>query len=260
MELVENYEDNIKNGFFIQKWKEGRICKGYYLNNKMNGWGILDNLKINIEGNFINDLLEGYGETYNKEENVIYKGYWNKGLLEGIGQQYNELYLYEGYFVNSIKNGFGIQVYKNEGEKYEGEWKGGKYEGLGIYHFSNGNKYVGQWKNSSKEGLGALLWSNSDKKFIGFFRNDNKDGLGLHLYKKDCISICFWKGGKKNGVEKCILNRNKIAYKRWENNKLIEIINENRFFEILKEEKIEQYKNIFKLNFDDYILLMDGFN
>jgi hypothetical protein len=84
LEIVENYEDNIKNGFFIQKWKEGQICKGYYLNNKMNGWGILDNLKINIEGYFINDLLEGYGETFNKEENVTYKGYWNKGLLEGI--------------------------------------------------------------------------------------------------------------------------------------------------------------------------------
>ena len=101
--MVENYENNIKNGFFIQKWIEGKICKGNYLNNKMNGWGILDNNEINIKGNFFNNILEGYGETYNKEEKITYKGYWEKGLLEGIGQQFNDIFLYEGYFINGKK-------------------------------------------------------------------------------------------------------------------------------------------------------------
>ena len=101
--MVENYENNTKNGFFIQKWKEGKICKGNYLNNKMNGWGILDNNEINIKGNFFNNILEGYGETYNKEEKITYKGYWEKGLLEGIGQQFNDIFLYEGYFINGKK-------------------------------------------------------------------------------------------------------------------------------------------------------------
>ena len=69
----------------------------------MNGWGILDNNEINIKGNFFNNILEGYGETYNKEEKITYKGYWEKGLLEGIGQQFNDIFLYEGYFINGKK-------------------------------------------------------------------------------------------------------------------------------------------------------------
>ena len=47
-EIVENYDDDIKNGFFIRKWNESKICKGYYLNNKMNYWGIFDSDEINI--------------------------------------------------------------------------------------------------------------------------------------------------------------------------------------------------------------------
>ena len=256
-EIVENYDNDIKNGFFIQKWNESKICKGYYLNNKMNYWGIFDSDEINIKGYFSDNILDGYGETYNKEDKITYKGYWEKGLLEGIGQEFNELFLYEGYFINSKRNGFGVQIYKNEDEKYEGEWKVDKYEGFGIYYFSNGNKYIGQWKNSAKEGFGQLIWANNIKKYMGFFKNDEKNGLGIYLYKKDCISICFWEEGKKQGLEKCIINKEKLVYKRWENNKLIEVINENDFFEILKDEISGNYINIFNMDFNNIILFMD---
>ena len=59
-EIVENYDNDIKNGFFIQKWNESKICKGYYLNNKMNYWGIFDNDEINIKGYFSDNILDGW--------------------------------------------------------------------------------------------------------------------------------------------------------------------------------------------------------
>ena len=71
-EIVENYDDDIKNGFFIRKWNESKICKGYYLNNKMNYWGIFDSDEINIKGYFSDNILDGYGETYNKEDKITY--------------------------------------------------------------------------------------------------------------------------------------------------------------------------------------------
>ena len=91
----------------------------------------------------------------------------------------------------------------------------------------------------------------------GFFKNDEKNGLGIYLYKKDCISICFWEEGKKQGLEKCIINKKNIVYKRWENNKLIEVINEKDFFEILKYEMNNNYVNIFRMDFDNIILFLD---
>ena len=58
-------------------------------------------------------------------------------------------------------------------------------------------------------------------------------------------------------MEKSIINKKKLIYKRWENNKLIEVINENDFFEILKDEINDNYINIFNMDFNNIILFMD---
>jgi len=224
----------------------------------MEKWGKIDNLNIIIKGFFNNDKLEGYGEVFDKEENINYKGYWKKGLLDGIGIQYNETFIYEGYFKEGKKNGKGIQIYKKENEKYEGEWKDGNYEGYGIYYYSNGNKYIGQWKNNIKEGFGELIWANG-KKFIGYFKNDNRDGFGIYLNEKNNISLCFWIGGKKYGIEKCFLNKNKINYKRWKNNKF-EVVNKSDIFKIMKEDNKETYINIYNMDYDNIINFMDLFS
>ena len=255
MEIVENYENNIKNGYFIQKWNNGKICEGYYINNEMSGWGHLDNLEIDIRGYFHKGILEGYGEVYNKVENIKYKGYWKNGILDGIGIQFDENCLYEGEFINSKINGIGSQIYVKESEKYEGEWKNGVYEGFGIYYYSSGIKYIGHFKNNCKEGIGELILDNG-KKFFGFFKEDSRYGLGIYLNEKQNISICFYKGDKKDVAEKNIINKTKVSYKKWENNKY-QIFNEKEFFDLLKSENKEKYISIFKLDFDGIIQFID---
>ena len=163
----------------------------------MHEWGILKQSETIIKGYFNNDNLDGYGEIFNKENNITIEGYWKEGILNVQNKQYYDTYLYQGNLDNGNKNGIGTQIWIDKNEKYEGDWKDGNYEGYdSIYYYSNGNKYIGEWKNNLKNGFGELIWSNG-KKYIGYFENDNKEDIGIFYYQKDCINISFWKNGKK---------------------------------------------------------------
>ena len=76
-----------KNGFGIQKWKDGNIYEGNFINNKAEGWGIFYYSDGDMyKGSFENDITKGYGEYYHNKE-VIYYGYWLDDVQVGIGYE-----------------------------------------------------------------------------------------------------------------------------------------------------------------------------
>ena len=234
MEIIEYCDkDGLRNGFCIQKWKDGRLLEGYYLRNRINGWAIINKPEINIVGEFSEDIINGYAEVFYKSENKRIKSYWNNGNLDDIGIEYGSDYFYEGNFKNGEKDGYGKQVW-NDNEIYEGEWKCAKYDGYGIYYYSNGKKYIGEWRNSMKNGFGKLIWPNG-KIYVGFFKDDQIHGFGIYYLFKDCYIINFWKNGKRHGLGKYI-KENNIYYGNWEESKLIENMNLLEFMDSFNDE------------------------
>ena len=54
-----------KEGFGIQKWKDGSIYKGNFINGEADGWGIFYYSDGDIfKGQFAKDIICGYGERY----------------------------------------------------------------------------------------------------------------------------------------------------------------------------------------------------
>ena len=254
--MVERYdENNLKNGFFIQKWKNGKKFIGYFLKNKINGWVKFDNLEVEISGEFSNNFLNGYGEVYNIEENKLNIGYYINGILGGIGCEKGSDYIYLGYFIRGEKNGYGKQIW-DDMATYEGEWKDDDFNGFGIYYYKNEEKkYIGEWKNSCKNGFGEMTWSDG-KKYVGYFVNDKKDGFGIYYLKKDNFIINFWKCGKRHGLGKYIKDKN-IKYQFWENDKPIEEnIDESNFMNRFNN-TIIKYRYMFKWNIKEILKFMD---
>ena len=252
LEMIEYFDDekNIRNGFCVKIWKDGRKFKGYYLNNKINGWANLIRFDFDLKGDFCNDILNGYGEFVDKEENKIYKGYWINGKLEGIGIELGSDYEYYGCFINKIKNGYGKQIW-SDNEVYEGLYKDDLFNGYGIYYFNeNGKYYLGQWSNNEKNGYGELITNN--KIYMGFYLKDKKNGFGLSFSKKrKKFFLGFWKNGYKSGPFKEI-SENSIKYGIFDKEKNMNIIKDenNEFFQILEKEGLIKYKKFFRLSYE----------
>lgn len=77
------YENDLKDGFGVYKWKSGNIYKGRYKE----------------------DLRHGYGEMY-WTDGSTYKGMWHKGIQHGKGlMEFPDGKVKEGLFENNIFTG-----------------------------------------------------------------------------------------------------------------------------------------------------------
>ena len=255
IEIVEKIDENkMKNGFCVQKWKNGKKFTGIFLNNKIKGWAKLNNLEMEICGEFSDDFLNGYGEVINYVENKLYEGYWIQGVLGGVGSEKGENYIYLGNFITNQKEGYGKQIW-DDMDMYEGEWKDNDFNGYGIYYYHNGKQYTGEWEKSCKSGFGELSYPEG-KKYVGYFKNDSKNGFGIYYIKKGNLTINFWKDGKRHGLGK-YFNNNTIYYQLWEDNELIKTnMNESLFMDSFDDD-IKKYRNMFELNIDEIIKFLD---
>lgn len=87
---------------------------------------------------------------------------------------------------------------------YSGSWKNEKRDGLGTYVWEDGQKYVGLWKDDVRHGEGVIFLGNGE----------NLSGV--------------WENGKLNGlVIKKDKNGNTIEKSMYENNKKVQVIDEN---------------------------------
>ena len=120
-----DYRDSLgkKQGFGIQKMKDGSRFCGIFSNDKVNGWGIYKHKNGDIyRGQYVNDKTNGYGE-YSHSNGAIYYGYW----------------------INDMQFGVGYEIW-NDSSQYSGEYNNGKKEGIGTYIWADGAKYRGEWK------------------------------------------------------------------------------------------------------------------
>ena len=178
------YEGSILNGLRHGKGtfksNDGIYYEGEWLNGLKHGKGktIIGNMEL--EGEYINDVLNGKCRIKWKTGN-LFDGKLQNNKMIGNGYMVwkNKNEKYTGMWKDNLQDGFGIHIWydsKNDNkylrDRYIGEWKEGKRNGYGKFYYSNGNIYEGYWKNNSKEGFG-ILYYNDRSKYVGIFKNDN---------------------------------------------------------------------------------------
>ena len=100
---------------------------GEMLNGKREGKGVYNRQDgVRYEGEYHNDLPNGYGEYSNPNTNVHLKGIWKDGsLIDGEGVELYGSFRYEGKIKNRLPNGYGI-CYDSVGTIIgKGIWKNG---------------------------------------------------------------------------------------------------------------------------------------
>ena len=159
------------------------------------------------EGEFKNDLREGYGK-YIYKDGSYYIGEWKKNL----------------------KNGKGILYYNNNKKKYEGNFKDDKFYGFGKYIYEDGSYYIGNWKYNLKDNKGTMFYNDNTIQYTGEYYNDKFEGYGIYNYQNGDYYDGKWESGKKNGEGILYNKKDKIIYMGYFNDNFpvkYKIIDEN---------------------------------
>ena len=196
------------NGERIGRWilfdlMGNLLMDGEYLNNKLNGKGILYYVlynEKNFEGEFLNDRKKkGKEYIHNRleyEGEYLYgikwngKGYDEKGnlayeIINGRGKirEYDKLdnLIFEGEYLNGKRNGKGKEYDKMKNLIFEGEYLNGKRNGIGKEYVGNGlivlMVFEGEYLNGKRNGKGKEYNKNGGELiFEGQYLNGERNG------------------------------------------------------------------------------------
>ena len=126
--------------------------------------------------------MEGYGQYYLKEENVMAEGIWERGELKQARIFFPNGDIYEGEMSNSVYNGRGKLITHNKDE-YIGEFVDGEKSGRGKMIFEDKAEYNGFFSHNNFNGEGNIKWNNGIE-YRGNFSDNQLDGKGT-LFNKD---------------------------------------------------------------------------
>ena len=247
--LIEQHYNYTKKFFNIQKHNsektlpstKGNTYIGPYKNNQKNGKGkLIVTEQFTYEGNFKDDLFDGYGEYTCKQ--YTYKGTFLQGKKNGKGTEVNLINKieYKGDFSEDKKNGKGEEKYpdgtiyigdfkdnKKHGKgkmfldgikswSYNGEFENDKISGKGKFKWNEQKMYFGSWLNNELSGYGILIDENT--KYIGYLEHNMKNGYGAMFYGSQSAILGKWENDLINGYAiVIILNNNFEQNKKDEN-------------------------------------------
>ena len=207
-----------KTGFGIITYEDKSKLKGYFENDKVNGYAKFIDLKSIYVGYYKDSIPNGFG-LYIKDNVKTIGDTWLKNHLNGIGFQIFGINdFYQGNFIKSVKEGLGLYHW-NDNTICFGEWKDDKLNGYGIIKYSNNNIYIGEFKDNIMDGWGEFLW-NDNKYYCGQYKDGSKHGFGIYVsnFKKYDVYIGFWVYGKANGIG-IKINENDMFACIWKNGK-----------------------------------------
>jgi len=156
--------------------------EGMFMNNMMHGKGIMTTYNqgirhFTLEGTWINGMKEGLfvGNGYDNEGVNIYNfnGNYSNNMMNGYGIEIHKMdgTKYEGMFKDSSYDGRGHMTYFNHPEfkEYIGDFVDDKRQGEGVMIYHD-KKYTGGWFNNMRHGYGEIV--NSEGRGEGTFEED----------------------------------------------------------------------------------------
>ena len=167
-----------------------------------------------------NYKMDGLGQYYIKEGNLLVEGIWDDGNLVYGRIFYSNDNIYEGEINNSNYHGKGKLIFNN-GEIYEGDFVDGEITGHGIFTFSDGTTYEGELVMGEFKGHGVMKWINgiqfegdfsgptlssygkltgdNGEEYEGDFYNNYYNGKGKYTYSDGSTYEGDFEFGLKNG-------------------------------------------------------------
>ena len=238
---------NENNQIGVYKYADGSIYEGYMKEFLKHGPGRFtkDSGNTKIEGNFANDVPEGYCVVYEKKS-MTYDGNFENGKRSGDGI----VYIQDAMITGTLKDEQFVGPVKMRlrgKEKYAGEIMDGKPNGQGTYTVRNGDNASGQFidgKLSGKiiinypvigstfegegtfpgvlNGNGKMMYKNNEI-YEGNFVNGLKEGKAVFTMADSTIYETEYVKDQMNGPTKVFRSNGRIIEMTLQNNSVIGI-------------------------------------
>lgn len=195
-----NYNGKRKNGFGIERYKNGAVYIGDFVENEISGRGMLISLKkgiSNVDGAF------------------VYVGNWREGKKSGRGVCYDASgkVVYSGKFVNDKPS-----------EKSSADSKNRSF----VIKDIDNNLYLGEMSGDSQDGFGLTL-SESGEIVYGSMKDGVRQGIGMIFYAPDVWEVGRWSEGKFSAFKNSQTANADIASFRASNKEQNRIMREQLF-------------------------------
>eukprot|EP00002_Diphylleia_rotans_P036525 TRINITY_DN8058_c0_g2_i1.p1 TRINITY_DN8058_c0_g2~~TRINITY_DN8058_c0_g2_i1.p1 ORF type:complete len:345 (+),score=57.84 TRINITY_DN8058_c0_g2_i1:49-1083(+) len=214
---------NLKHGFGVYKWADGRQYIGEWSRNRMSGVGIytwpssrkekksqsstLSKSKTrssskavnSYQGQWENDRMHGWGR-YEWSDGRYYEGQWDSGCMSGHGTyKWPNGRFIKGNFLNDVLHGKGL-LFDSDGSFYYGDWESGRKSGYGKIIWEDGfSSYSGQWQDDIPHGHGLAEWYEWSERplpdvtiYEGEWLLGRKHGEGKHTWPDGIICHGVW--------------------------------------------------------------------
>lgn len=192
-----NYNGKRKNGFGIERYKNGAVYVGDFVENEISGRGMLISLKKEIS---------------NVDGAYVYVGNWREGKKSGRGVCYDASgkVVYSGKFVNDKPSEKSSADSKNrsfvikdiDNNLYLGEMSGDSQDGFGLTLSESGEIVYGSMKDgvrhkASAETPGDFRVVTSEGKLLRTYQRSmeqvrrmaKKEGFNLKVSKYETVSF-----------------------------------------------------------------------
>ena len=139
--------------------------------NQMHGYGeVLFASGGTFKGNFMNDMMHGYGELVDPVSGSCYKGQFVEDKREGHAIFTYPDGVFEGEYYDNRRHGKGKET-DSMGNVFDGLFHRGDFV-KGKISYANGDIYVGECKDDCKHGRGKLLVMEDGDEFDGMWEDD----------------------------------------------------------------------------------------
>lgn len=194
-------KDNKRTGRGKTVMKNGDTAyEGEYLDDLRDGFGVYyyKTGKLCYAGNWKQNKREGLGVSFSSDDGSAFVGEWENDSLINVGASFDSRgkMLYAGGIADGKRNGAGITYNENDNTYFVGKYKDGIFLETGTQFGGAGELlYTGGYKNNSRSGEGTAYNADGTILYKGEWRNNLYNGEGV-LYLKDGSTI---KGGFRNG-------------------------------------------------------------
>lgn len=195
-----DFKGKRKNGYGIERYKDGSIYVGDFSKGKVSGRGMLLTFEKGVSnvkgaviyiGNWVNGKKDGKGVCYDNTGNIVFQGAFSKdkplnaATVQDVRyfrtiDMYDELYI--GEVVEELPNGYGLKL-RDDGAIQFGMFRDGALKGVCMTLFSPNVWEVGQWQNGEYRVINNSENSNRRTNEYLELTKEHKEQVKLSLFE-----------------------------------------------------------------------------
>jgi hypothetical protein len=192
------FNNDMKEGYGIEKFNDGTVYKGYYKNNLKHGKGELSlkkekNISV-YTGEFKEGKICGKGKFIwdNKKQ---YEGDWENNEISGFGILTENDIKHIGYFSKDKKEGYGASFYLDKKFVILGKWVNDIIEGIAvIFSLNDENNNNMNEKRIVIMKDGNIINSNLSEEEINEIKKNNNEYINSIKIFNEKIIPEYYKG------------------------------------------------------------------